>query len=126
MLRLLVSLAVAHSSSAFLLAATVAPEQASAMKSARAENYVVMKRADDAREQLLPDIVKGLNAVSKFVSSGKLEPPTAEDIEKFCAAEQKKIDLLLEEASLMKAEGGSKVKWTDIDGNKATDAAWLK
>ena len=56
---------------------------------------------------------------------------SAECIEAYCARQQKKIDLLLAEAKTMReaeAAGGSskKVRWTDIDGNDANDAAWLK
>lgn len=41
--------------------------------------------------------------------------------------QQKKVDLLLAEAQLMRETGGtSKVKWTDIDGNLYNDATWLK
>lgn len=106
---------------------------------------VMSKSATEAREALLPDIVNALNDVSMFMAKtvteadksrqGKPRAPSAECIEKYCKAQQNKIDLLLAEAKLMKeaeAAGtkpqakGQKVRWTDIDGNTATDAAWLK
>ena len=74
-----------------------------------------------------------LAAVSEFISKvdasrqRKPSEPTAEHIETYCAQQQKKIDLLLAEAEIMKAGGEPphKVKWTDIDGNVYNDAPWL-
>lgn len=90
-----------------------------------------------SREKLLPDILNALNDVSVFIAKAdasrmrKPEAPSAECIEQYCARQQKKIDLLQAEAKLLReadaaAGGSSKVRWTDIDGNEATDAAWLK
>lgn len=96
------------------------------------------------REQLLPDIVNALSDVSRYAArtleeadasrQGKPRAPSVDDITKYCEWQQKKIDLLKAEVTLMKAaeDAGTKgkakdqkVRWTDIDGNVATDAAWL-
>ena len=101
--------------------------------------------ASKAREALLPDIVKALSDVSMFIAqtaeeadaSRQRKPvaPSVECVEEYCAAERKKTDLLMAEAALMRVaeKAGTKpkakdqkVRWTDIDGNTATDAAWLK
>merc|ERR1719401_2028477 len=85
------------------------------------------------REKLLPDLLNALDDVSTFVASADSSrmrrpvAPTAEAIENYCAVQQKKVDLLLAEAQLMRDSGGpSKVRWTDIDGNLYNDAVWLK
>ena len=50
-------------------------------------------------------------------------PPSAEDIELYCAFHQAKLDLLMEEAQVMRACEETQqclvsnmVRWTDIDG----------
>ena len=76
--------------------------------------------------------------MSKYIAkmgNSKPRPPTANDIEAYCTDQQQRIDLLLAEAATLRAceqeqecaveEAGAKVQWTDIDGNTATDAAWL-
>ena len=85
-----------------------------------------------SREQLLPDIRKALDDVYLFIvkadQSRQRKPgaPTAADIEAYCKDQQRKIDLLMEEAKTLREAGDNKVLWTDIDGNSSTDAAWLK
>jgi hypothetical protein len=87
-----------------------------------------------AQEEVLEDIGRLISAVSTFVAKAdasrmqKPLPPTAADIEAYCADQQRKVALLLEEAEKLKKadSSGTKVRWTDIDGNTATDAPWLK
>ena len=106
------------------------------MAAARRPHAVSMKTAAEAREE---DVRKLVSSVSSFIakaSGQKAAPPTASDIEQYCEDQKRKIELLVEEAAKLRAcedemgceidEMGSKVKWTDIDGNSATDAAWLK
>ena len=124
-----------------ILASTQAYQLAAAPLGHRAvstHSTAVTMREPDARsksrEQLLPDILKALDDVSRFIARAdasrqrKPEAPSAECIEAYCAKQQKKIDLLLAEAKLMreKAPEGKKVRWTDIDGNLHNDAEWLK
>ena len=78
-----------------------------------------------SREQLLPDLLKALDEVSLFIARAdasrqrKPTAPSVECIEAYCAKQQRKIDLLMEEAKIMRESGGddTKVRWTDIDGN---------
>ena len=79
-----------------------------------------------AREQLLPDIQKAVDAVSRFIARAdasrqrKAAAPTADDIERYCSEMERRIGLLRAEAEILKdaqSEGDQKVKWTDIDGN---------
>lgn len=87
-----------------------------------------------AREKLLPDIQKAVDAVSRYVAradaSRQRKPavPTAEDIERYCNEMERRIGLLRNEATALKeaqGESETKVKWTDIDGNYYNDASWL-
>ena len=81
----------------------------------RAARHLEMKTPGQAREQLVPDLMKALDKVSKFISrvdDTEPLPPTAECIETYCKGQQAKIDLLLVEAEAMKAAGGGKVRWT--------------
>ena len=112
------------------------PVATTARLGATTATFLVMREPDSrskSREQLLPDLLKALDDVALFVSKAdrsrmrKPEAPTALCIEAYCAVQQKKVDLLLAEAQLMRETGGtSKVKWTDIDGNLYNDATWLK
>ena len=99
-----------------------------------------MTSQSEARERDVKAIIAGLNSVSTFIATtmgAKPLAPTAKDIESYCADQQRKINLLLAEAAKLRAcedemeecsteEAGTKVRWTDLDGNAATDAAWLK
>ena len=97
--------------------------------------------ASAARERLLPDILNAMDEVSLFIARAdasrqrKPAAPSADCIEAYCAKQQRKLDLLMAEAKLLReaeaaglspAEAGGKVRWTDIDGNSYNDAAWLK
>ena len=92
-----------------------------------------------SRESLLPDLRKALSEVSLFIAkadaSRQRKPlsPSADCIEQYCAYQQRKLDLLMAEAKILRdceeAEGCDperKVRWSDIDGNDFNDAAWLK
>ena len=90
---------------------------------------VAMKTAAQAREEDVRKLVSSVTTFISKVSGQEAAPPTASDIEAYCEDQKRKIGLLMEEAAKLRAcedEMGSKVKWTDIDGNSATDAAWLK
>jgi len=97
---------------------------------------IAMKSATAAREQDVRFLVSSVSSFVANLSGAKPQPPTAADIESYCEHQQTKITILLEEAAKLRAcedemecsveEAGTKVKWTDIDGNAATDAAWLE
>ena len=95
-----------------------------------------MKTATESREQDVRFLISSVSSFVANLSGAKPQPPTAADIESYCEHQQTKITILLEEATKLRAcedemecgveEAGTKVKWTDIDGNAATDAAWLE
>merc|ERR1719291_1143148 len=102
----------------------------------RTPRAVVALREPDSRsksrELLLPDIRKALDEVSLFVARAdasrmrKPAAPTADCIEAYCAAQQRKLDLLMAEAKALREcdpEEGceTRVKWTDINGNDYDD-----
>jgi hypothetical protein len=97
---------------------------------------IAMKTATETREQDVRFLVSSVSLFVAKMSGAKPQPPTATDIESYCEHQQTKVDILLAEAAKLRAcedemecdveEAGTKVKWTDIDGNAATDAAWLE
>ena len=97
---------------------------------------IAMKTMTEAREQDVRFLISSVSLFVAKLSGAKPQPPTAADIESYCEHQQTKINILLEEAATLRAcedemecsveEAGTKVKWTDIDGNAATDAAWVE
>ena len=97
---------------------------------------IAMKTATETREQDVRFLVSLVSTFVADMSGEKPQPPTAADIESYCEHQQTKIELLLAEADKLRVcedemlecdvEEVTTVKWTDIDGNVATDAAWLE
>ena len=110
--------------------------KATSMVMAMETSAIAMKTATETREQDVRFLVSSVSSFVANMSGAKPQPPTAADIESYCEHQQTKIELLLAEADKLRVcedemlecdvEEVTKVKWTDIDGNVATDAAWLE